>query len=224
MRRRSSQLSIALVALILGVLLVVQLRSQNPGGGLEGLSAQELTDVVGNLNTRNEQLRTERAQLQAEVQQLAEAEARGENSVGQLQSDLLRIQAWSGLLAVSGPGVRLTVTGPIPGLAVEDLLNELRNAGAEALSVGGIRVVAGTVVAGSGGAVSVEGTPLGGTFEIAAIGNPPSLTGSLTRPGGMMAQLRATLPEVELVVTPVDRLALAATTRTLTPAHGAPRL
>src|SRR5438552_3723111 len=52
MRRRSSQLSIALVALILGVLLVVQLRSQNPGGGLEGLSAQELTDVVGSPETQ----------------------------------------------------------------------------------------------------------------------------------------------------------------------------
>jgi uncharacterized protein YlxW (UPF0749 family) len=224
MRRRSSQLSIALVALILGALLAVQLQSQNPGGGLEGLSAQELTDVVGNLNTRNEQLRTERAQLQAEVQQLTEAEARGENSVGQLQSDLLRIQAWSGALAVSGPGVRLTVTGPIPGPAVEDLLNELRNAGAEALAVSGQRVVAGTVVAGPVGGVSVEGVPLGATFEIAAIGNPPSLTGSLTRSGGMMAQLRATLPEVELVVTPADRLVLPATTRTLTPAHAAPRL
>jgi uncharacterized protein YlxW (UPF0749 family) len=224
MRRGSSQLSIALVALVLGVLLVVQLRSQNPGAGLGALSAQELTDLVGNLNTRNEQLRTERAQLQGEVQQLMDAEAKGENSVGQLQSDLLRIQAWSGVLPVSGPGVRLTISGPIPGSIVEDLLNELRNAGAEALAVGGERVVAGTVVGGEAGAISVENTPLGSTFEIAAIGNAPSLTGSLTRAGGIMAQLRATLPDVEVVVTPVDRLDLSATRRTLTPAHGTPHL
>jgi uncharacterized protein YlxW (UPF0749 family) len=70
----------------------------------------------------------------------------------------------------------------------------------------------------------VDGTLLGDTFQLSAIGAPDKLTGSLTRSGGIIAQLAATQPTVGLIVTPVDRLALPATTRNLVPAHGRPRL
>ena len=46
-------------------------------------------------------------------------------------------------------------------------------------------------------------------FELAAIGAPDKLTGSLTRSGGVIAQLAATQPDVIVTVTPVDRLELA---------------
>ena len=51
-----------------------------------------------------------------------------------------------------------------------------------------------------------------------------TLTGSLTRSGGIVAQVAATSPEVTLTVTPVDRLELPATERNLVPEHGSPRL
>ena len=51
-------------------------------------------------------------------------------------------------------------------------------------------------------------------FELEAIGAPEQLTGSLTRSGGVIAQLAATQPDVVVTVTPVDRLELPATTRT----------
>ena len=122
-RRPRSQLTLAVVALLLGVLVVVQIRAQGGGSGLDSLSAQELTDVVANLNTRNEQLRAEIASIQTEADQLQAAEARGDTSIGQLQSDLARLQAWAGLMPVAGPGVRVTIEGAIPGSAVDDLLN-----------------------------------------------------------------------------------------------------
>ncbi|MFL5688979.1 MAG: DUF881 domain-containing protein, partial [Chloroflexota bacterium] len=100
----------------------------------------------------------------------------------------------------------------------------LRNAGAEAISVGTVRVVTGVVVVGAPGAAQVDGTPLGAAFDLDAIGAPDKLTGSLTRSGGVIAQLAATLPDVEVTVTPTDRLELPATTRPLVPAHGRPRL
>ena len=37
---------------------------------------------------------------------------------------------------MTGAGVRVTVAGPLPGDALEQLLNELRNAGAEAIAIG----------------------------------------------------------------------------------------
>lgn len=228
MRKRSGQLSLALVALVLGLLVVVQLRTQAGGTGLESLSTQELTVLVGNLSTRNDQLRLEVANLQAEAAALEAAGARGETSVGQLEDDLARVRAWAGIDPVEGSGVRITVAGPIDGAAVEDLFNELGNAGAEGIAIGGARVVAGTVVTGPPGQLSIGTTTdghqsLGVPFEIDAVGDPQVLTGSLTRAGGIVAQLAATFPEAPVTVTPVDRMVLAATTRSLAPVHGQPR-
>ena len=107
---------------------------------------------------------------------------------------------------------------------MEVLINELRNAGAEAIAVGDTRVVTGLVVTGPAGQAIVAGQLLGTHFTVAAIGAPDKLTGSLTRSGGVIAQLAATQRDVVVTVTPVDRLELPATTRDLVPAHGRPRL
>jgi uncharacterized protein YlxW (UPF0749 family) len=225
MHRRRSQLTIAAVAFVLGLLVVVQLRSQAGDPGLAQLSTQDLTVLVANLNARNDQLRREGSSLDSDLATLNQNHARGDVSVDEITSDLERVRAYAGLDPVAGPGVTISISGPIDGAGVEELINELRNAGAEAIAVGGIRVATGVVVSGAPGEMQVDGTPLGADgFELAAIGAPDKLTGSLTRSGGVIAQLAATQADVLVTVTPVDRLELAATTRTLVPAHGRPRL
>ena len=224
MNRRRAQLTLAGVALLLGILVVVQIRSQSAGDALQSLSTQELTVLVGNLNDRNAQLRTEVATLQQEADGLESAKARGESSVDALRSDLAQLQGWSGLASVSGPGVRLTVGGTIAGDGVMDLINELRDSGAEAVTVQGIRVVPNTVVAGPPHGLSVLDQSLPDPFTIDAIGSSETLTGSLTRVGGIVAQLAATYPDATVTVTPVKQLVLPATRQQLVPAHGVPRL
>jgi len=225
MHRPRSQLSIAAVAFVLGLLVVVQLRSQAGDSGLAQLSSQDLTVLVANLNDRNDQLRREGASLERDLNTLIQNRSRGDVSIDEITADLQRVRAYAGLDPVAGPGVTISISGPIDGTGVEELINELRNAGAEAIAIGGIRVVTGVVVGGAAGEAQVDGSPLGDDgFELEAIGAPDKLTGSLTRSGGVIAQLAATQPRVVVTVTPVDRLDLPATTRTLVPAHGRPRL
>ena len=222
--RQRNRLTMTGVALLLGVLVVAQLRGQVADASLSQQSAQDLTLLVANLNTQNEELRGEIATLEQQLTALTDSHARGDSAAGQLRADLDRIQGWAGLRAVDGPGISIRVDGQIGGDGVEDLLNELRNAGAEAISIGGVRVVPGTVVAGSAGGLSVENTALTPTFEIRAIGSPQILTGSLTRAGGIIAQLSVTFPDAEITVTPLDTIAIPATDRDLTPIHGQPSL
>ena len=222
--RQRNRLTITAVALLLGVLVVAQLRSQVADASLSQQSAQDLTLLVANLNTQNEELRSEVATLESQLTALTDSHARGDSAAGQLRADLDRIQGWAGLRAVDGSGISIRIAGKIGGDGVEDLLNELRNAGAEAIAIGGVRVVPGTVVAGAAGALSVENTALNGTFEIRAIGSPQILTGSLTRAGGIIAQLSVTFPDAEISVTPLDTIAIPATDRDLTPIHGRPSL
>jgi uncharacterized protein YlxW (UPF0749 family) len=209
---------------LLGILVVAQLRGQVADTGLSQQSAQDLTLLVANLNTQNEELRGEVATLEQSLTTLTDAHARGDTAAGQLRADLDRIQGWAGLRTVTGPGISIRVAGQIAGDGVEDLMNELRNAGAEAIAIGGVRVVPGTVVAGAAGALSVENTALNGVFEIRAIGSPQILTGSLTRAGGVIAQLSVTFPDVQITVTPLDSIAIPATDRNLAPVHGQPSL
>jgi uncharacterized protein YlxW (UPF0749 family) len=224
MYRRSSQLAISIVAAILGFLVVVQLLAQQASSGLAGLSAQDLTVLVANLNTRNDELRSEIANLDAQLSDITSAQAQGSTVVDQIGMDLHRIQGWAGLLPVSGPGVTITVAGKISGPDVEDLINELHNAGAEAIAVEGIRLVPGSVVSGPPGELAVDDRPLDDPFEITVIGSKEALTGSLTRTGGIIAQLAATNPAVSVTVTPLDNLQLPATKRDLVPRNGHPRL
>ncbi len=224
MRRLRNQVTIAAVSFILGLLVVVQLRAQAAGSGLGAMSSQDLTVFVANLNAGLDQRRQEIAALERDLATLSANQDRGVVSLGQVRDELASIRAYAGLDPVVGPGVTVTVDGPIDGPAVEDLINELRNAGAEAIGIDGVRIVAGSVVTGGPGQVAVEGDRLDDPFNVSAIGGAETLTGSLTRIGGIVAQVAATYPDVTLTVTPVTRLELPATERVLVPEHGGPRL
>jgi uncharacterized protein YlxW (UPF0749 family) len=222
-RAPRSQLLVGSVAFLLGVLVVAQIRAQT-GSGLANLSSQDLTFLVANLNTRNDQSRREIATLGRQLATLELGGSRGTTNINEIRATLDRIRAWSGLDPVGGDGIAIVVSGPIDGPAIEDLVNELRNAGAEAIAIEDVRVVPSTVVGGGAGSVSVDDVALPDPFTIRVIGVQASLTGSLTRVGGMVAQLGATLPDVIIDIRPTDRMVLPATTRNLVPSHGHPRL
>jgi len=225
MRDRRSQLTVAAVAAILGLLIVVQLRGQTGGSELQSKSAQELTALVANQNTENDRLRSEVSNLQNQLAELRADRSTGATSVGQLESDLGRIRAWTGLDPIAGRGLELTISGEIDAAAVDDLLNELRNAGAEAIAIEDIRVIARTSVSGVPGALDVDGVLLRDPFTIRAIGRSETLVGSLTRVGGMIAQLAATNPAATVEVQPIETvMTLPASTRDLIPDHGRVRL
>lgn len=224
MHRRRNQVTIAIVTFVLGLLVIVQLRTQASEEAFAGLSTQDLSVLVGSLNDRNDQLRREVASLEGDLAGLAQNTERGVASVDELRADLRRVRLYAGIDPASGPGVVIRVSGPIDATGVEDLVNELRNAGAEAIAVEGVRLVPGVVVTGDAGSTSVDDVPLGDPFEVVAIGAPDKLTGSLTRSGGIIAQLAATLPDVAVDVTPVETVEVPATDRRLVPADGTPLL
>jgi uncharacterized protein YlxW (UPF0749 family) len=209
MRRRASQLALTGVLFILGVLVVAQFRSQGADQGLAGLSVSDLSELVANVTTRNNQLRDEIAALEAQRQTIASAVQRGDTSSAQIRSDLNRVLGWSGAL---------------PGDAIELLMNELRNAGCEAVAIGGVRVVPGVVATGPAGAVVLRGVLVKDPIDITAVGQPQVLAGSLGRAGGPVAQLAARFPEVVIGVATVDLVTVPATERDLTPRLGKPSL
>ncbi len=224
MGRGRGQLAVALVLMLLGFLVVTQARSQAQGQALAQLSVQDLTELVANVTARNNQLRAEVSTLQQQQRALETSVQRGETSTSQMRSDLTHILAWSGAVGVVGAGIQVTVTGPLPATALGQLMNELRNAGAEAISVNGVRIVTGVVAGGEPGQLTIGGKAVGGPLVIDAVGQPETLAGSLSRVGGIIAQLAAQFPGVGVQVVPEDRVSVPATDRNLAPALGRPSL
>jgi uncharacterized protein YlxW (UPF0749 family) len=190
MARRIAQLSLFVVALIIGVLLVGQLRSQARPIELSNLTPQELSALIDTLSARNVELRDALADLNEQVRNYELAEVQGQSTLSLTEEELYRIEAFGGLRAVEGQGVVLRVEGTLDPTAVNDLIYELRGAGAEAIAVDDIRITARSVAVQGAGTIEIDGLPLGSTIEIWAIGSPAGLEAALERPGGVLTLLQ----------------------------------
>jgi len=186
MKSRTAQIILAAFCFALGLLLVVQYRTQQVARTrLEGMSSADQATIISNLVAANAQLREEIASLEAQVQGLT---ATGRTSLEELVDELNRMKIINGLVEVSGPGVEVSIDGNISALDLQDMINELRNAGAEALAINGQRVVVSSVVANDDqGKLTVNGVPLEQPFVLQAIGDSKTMQTALLRAGGLIA-------------------------------------
>jgi uncharacterized protein YlxW (UPF0749 family) len=190
MSSRIARLSMTAVALLIGLLLVGQLRSQARPTEISSLSAQDLSTLIETLSNRNRELRSGLSDVREQLREYQLAEPQGQSSLEVSREDLRRIAAFSGQTAVIGQGLSLRVNGELDPIAVNDLLNELRNAGAEAIAVDQVRITAQSVCVLGAGTLEVDGTQIGRSFTIRAVGDPDGLLTALQRPGGIISQLK----------------------------------
>jgi uncharacterized protein YlxW (UPF0749 family) len=190
MRGRLAQLSLFGVALVIGLLLVGQLRSQARPRELASLSAQELSTLIETLSTRNQQLSSGLADLNEQLRSYRLASSQGESARTLGAENQRRIAGFGGLLPIDGQGLELRVDGALDAIALNDLINELRNAGAEAIAVDDVRVTARSVAVQGARSLEIDGVEVGRRFTLRAIGNPDALLSALQRPGGIISQLQ----------------------------------
>jgi uncharacterized protein YlxW (UPF0749 family) len=216
MGARLAQISLFGVALMVGMLLVGQLRSQARPIELNSLTAQDLSALIETLSSRNSDLRAALLDASAQVRDYQLGGDRGESAVTVAREDLERINAFAGLIPVKGPGVTLEIEGSLDAIAVNDLINELRNSGAEAIAVDGVRITARSVAVRGTGALFIDGVEIGRQFAMQAIGSREGLLNSLNRPGGIISQLELFVA-ASIVATQEERLELPGTRQDLAP-------
>lgn len=218
MAARLAQLSLFAVALIIGILLIGQLRSQARPIELSSLSAQELSTLVETLSARNVVLSDGLASLREDTREYERAEMLGQSALQTTEESLEGIAAFAGLRAVEGQGIVIEIDGSFDPTAVNDLIFELRNAGAEAIAVDDIRITASSVAVLDLGAgvIEIDGVAIGRSFSMSAIGSPTGLRGAIQRPGGILTLLQQSIDAVFVVEERTDML-VPATERDLTP-------
>jgi uncharacterized protein YlxW (UPF0749 family) len=216
MAARIAQVSLFVVALVIGMLLVGQLRSQARPIQLSSLSAQELSRLIGTLQGRNVELSDGLAVLREQIRDYERAELQGQSVIELTEEGLDGLAAFSGLRGVDGQGIVIEIEGSFDPTAVNDLIYELRNAGAEAIAVDDIRITARSVAVLGTGAIEIDGVAIGPSFSISAIGSPDGLRSAIERPGGILILLQQSIDAVFTMEERTD-LVVPATQRDLTP-------
>jgi len=221
MRTWVAQVSLALIALLIGITLVAQFRSQARPAALSSLPVAELSTRIQTLSDANRQLRTALAEQRDLLEEYQAAGAQGFSALDVSREEVRRIRAFGGLSAVEGQGIVVRVSGSLDAIAVNDLLNELRNAGAEALSLDDVRVTASSVVVQGARTLEIDNVAIGRTFRLLAIGDADGLVAALQRPGGIVTQLEQFV-RATITVSPSEALQLPATARDLAPHAAVP--
>jgi uncharacterized protein YlxW (UPF0749 family) len=191
-RGTRSEVLTGLLCLALGFALAVQV-GQSTGDQLSSLRQDELVRLLDEVTQRADQ-------LDAQVTDLEEIrdDLRSEDGRDQAARDLARQRAeqegiLSGRLPAHGPGVEVHVADgdrPLEAQVLFNLLEELRNAGAEAIQVNGVRLVTTSYFVDSGGGVVLDGAAIASPYEWTAIGNPETIDRALEIPGGALPRIR----------------------------------
>lgn len=204
-------ITIGIMCILLSAAIVIQLNTINEATKIAGTTYAQA-------GLRDEVLRwKEKSEEQYRVLEVAEREleetrqnATKENSRGtELEEELSKANKLLGLTELTGAGVIVTLADNnekkaadveiddninyylIHDVDIWSIVNELFNAGAEAISINGQRVIGNTAITCSGAVITINGVKLGSPFKINAIGNPETLY-SVARPGGYLESISST--------------------------------
>ncbi|MGF1427246.1 DUF881 domain-containing protein [Kitasatospora sp. LaBMicrA B282] len=219
------QLVVALLLFALGLGLAIQVRSTNDHNALRGARQEDLVRILDELDSRQQRLQQEKAQLDQSLTQLENSSNQAKEAQDQTAQKALELGVLAGTVRASGPGIVLTVDDPQGQVKADmllDTLQELRAAGAEAIQINDVRVVAHTYFTDlPSGGVSIDGTKVTQPYRFTVIGNPQDLTPALNIPGGIVRtlekeQVGANISEQQKVT--VDALAVPGPTQFAKPA------
>jgi uncharacterized protein YlxW (UPF0749 family) len=211
-RTRSGALTVAVVGLFLGVLVVSQFRSREAfTRTLQQETPETLTTLIADLSDRNRQLRDEIFELRDRLDQARSSIAGGRGALEESERELARLEVFSASSGVRGPGIAVHIDGPFDDRALSDLVNELRNAGAEAIAVNDARVGPRTWFGpASERAITIDGTRVVGPWTVRAVGDTDVLFVGLTRTGGIVGQFELIYDSTSFNVTRETALRLPA--------------
>ncbi len=201
-RARRVDLAVAGLLLVLGFALAVQVRSTDNEGPLTNARPEDLVQILDELDNRNDRLRQEIAALAETQRALTSGSGDSAAALAEAQRRTQLLGVVAGTLPATGAGVTVRITDPsakVSAAVLLDALEELRNAGAEAVQLEGtaetgavaaVRVVAQTFFVDSADGIVVDGTALVAPYRFVVIGDPATLAGAMAIPGGIEDAVR----------------------------------
>jgi uncharacterized protein YlxW (UPF0749 family) len=202
---RGAAVGTALFGLLVALAAVQTARNAD----VQEASRDALIDRIGTRQAEVSSARERISALRKENAGLQTADARTSGELAELTVRLRGLEISTGFVAVSGPGLRITVAdnpddsadGRVRATDLRRLVNGLWEAGAEAIAINGRRLSALSAIVNFNIAVSVNRSPLTPPYVVSAIGDAPAMRARLAETASG-SQFQALADQFGFVVDP----------------------
>lgn len=219
---------VTVVCLLSGILLALQLRVQATiNMGPKAHRNESLIGIIRGLEKETGQLENRIAELRQQIDSGQKRAVGSQDKLHILRDELETAQAASGLTALAGPGIVLTLEDNVRGAEAakikdlgkyrdEDyiihdknllyLVNDLKVGGAEAIAINNQRLVTTSDIRCAGTMILVNTTRLAPPYIITAIGDPVAMVTAVTSPESEFRTLKALQFPVSLKKVPIAKI------------------
>jgi uncharacterized protein YlxW (UPF0749 family) len=188
--RSRGQITAAIVLAVVGFASVVQVQAQERNNDYEGMREEDLVQLLNSLSSASQRAENEIAELEQTRSSLRSDTDSRQAVLKQARERAAVLGILAGTLPAVGQGIVVTVKDPQGNVGIDQMLNgleELRNAGAEAIEVNNtVRVVASTALEDGEDGIIADDTELAPPYTLEVIGDPHTLSQALNFTGGFV--------------------------------------
>lgn len=204
MNRNKIAIVLGIVCSILTIAIVIQINTIKRTNYTVSGSSSELKDEVLKWKEKYDNATTNLDNAEKELANIRESSSQNDETASAKEKEIKLNNNLLGLTDLEGKGIELTVKDD-PNAKSENMslfedisehivhdgdlrniVNELKNAGAEAISINDQRIVTTTAITCIGNVIKINDEKVSSPFVIKAIGYPESLESALNRGGGFL--------------------------------------
>lgn len=205
-------LTLGIVCCILTIAICIQLKTVDDTNSTvsQTLTSNNLRDQVLKWKEKHDKAVADLETSEMQLENIRLQSTQNDENAVRKEEEIKLDNILLGLTDVKGDGVILTLKdnnsvslsniGPLDNIEyylvhagdLVEVVNDLRNAGAEAISINGQRIINSSAIYCAGNVIKVNGEKISSPIEIKAIGSPELLYGSITRPAGYIELLEQT--------------------------------
>ncbi len=203
MKNKEFIITITVICFILGLMLAMQLKTVQVNSETGSNRTTEIQTQYAELKKNYDAKVLEIEEKDKMLEEYRKAET-DEETVGVLKQELNKALQDAGLTNVRGSGLTVVMEDSVKTIeGVTDLnaylvhdedimkvVNELRSAGAEAISVNEQRIISTSEIRCAGTTIFINGERVGAPFTIKAIGDPALLESAMLMRGGYVDGLK----------------------------------
>lgn len=198
MKKNNPKIILALFSMIIGILIAIQMKIKVENYAPVTINALQMTkSEIININNEIKELKQIINAKEEELEILDNISKGDENIIDIFSGDIRNNKMNSGRADLKGPGITISMYDNseergfgfdlnydvIHDIDILNIINDLRVAGAEAISINGERIISTSKIKCGGPIIRINERSSAPPFVIKAIGDPKLLNASVNAPG-----------------------------------------
>ena len=207
-----------ILSVLLGVFISIAIKQNDQPELLTSVREDELVLILDDLSKQKDALEIELLKQSQILDSLKSGS--GDEARKAAQNRIDQLILLSGTAPVAGRGIQVLITGDVYSVnsfTILDTVQELRDAGAVAIEVNGVRVINSTYFTNTNEGISVNNTKIRSPYKLLALGDPETMSTALKIPGGMSENV--TTSGGNVIITEFSELEITSSVPLITPEY-----